>query len=452
MCIKSVHCSLRTDVEAVVVLVQRIGVYYDWSSQLLRVRARNISHQSHHMLLICSISTRIYHTSDYRQYFHVCNTAQLCRLGVFMRIQNQPRGESLMYLWKPNIDMQETNVSIPQSKKIWSYFVGCWTANGYVLSTSGMWLLKCYVRQTTPKDQLNLFQETCAGKETIRVKKPRPKTHKWLSLWKQRRREDQPRCWSIVKCGLRTHKHTFFSRRVSVEHLWGQWGSTQDDHQRTKSHNETRVQNPQSCSWLVFDRINWDPKIQNKYVESKNQLAGSFTRDERNHHLLLFNIMNFSMFSVPRQRKDKKRLSVKVHRWQYQSQWIWRWRSPGPWIWCCTTRWVRGRTLCKIWEIPWIQGMPMKDKVVKLASGNSGGLTEAKIQSSILKWGDRKTLKMQTLGNRNARTNLRQSVPRNWCGRWTQRSFITWRSQIINTWQRFSNICRRSCESQWVTQ
>ena len=50
--------------------------------------------------------------------------------------------------------------------------------------------------------------------------------------------------------------------------------------------------------WL-FDRINLDSKIQIKYIDTKNQLAdiltkGSFTRDERNHLLCLFNISHFS--------------------------------------------------------------------------------------------------------------------------------------------------------------
>ena len=48
-----------------------------------------------------------------------------------------------------------------------------------------------------------------------------------------------------------------------------------------------------------FDRINWDPKIQIKYIDTKNQLAdiltkGNFTRDEWNHLLSLFNISHFS--------------------------------------------------------------------------------------------------------------------------------------------------------------
>ena len=49
--------------------------------------------------------------------------------------------------------------------------------------------------------------------------------------------------------------------------------------------------------WL-FDRINLDPKIQIKYIDTKNQLAdmltkGNFTRDEWNHLSCLFNISHF---------------------------------------------------------------------------------------------------------------------------------------------------------------
>ena len=53
-----------------------------------------------------------------------------------------------------------------------------------------------------------------------------------------------------------------------------------------------------ALDWL-FDRINLDPKIQIKYIDSKNQLAdiltkGNFTRDEWNHLLCLFHISHFS--------------------------------------------------------------------------------------------------------------------------------------------------------------
>ena len=53
-----------------------------------------------------------------------------------------------------------------------------------------------------------------------------------------------------------------------------------------------------ALDWL-FDRINLDPKIQIKYIDTKNQHAdiltkGNFTRDEWNHLLTLFNISHFS--------------------------------------------------------------------------------------------------------------------------------------------------------------
>ena len=53
-----------------------------------------------------------------------------------------------------------------------------------------------------------------------------------------------------------------------------------------------------ALDWL-FDRINLNPKIQIRYIDTKNQLAdiltkGNFTRDEWNHLLCLFNISHFS--------------------------------------------------------------------------------------------------------------------------------------------------------------
>ena len=49
-----------------------------------------------------------------------------------------------------------------------------------------------------------------------------------------------------------------------------------------------------ALDWL-FDRINLDPKIRIKYIDTTNQLAdiltkGNFTRDEWNHLLYLFNL------------------------------------------------------------------------------------------------------------------------------------------------------------------
>ena len=53
-----------------------------------------------------------------------------------------------------------------------------------------------------------------------------------------------------------------------------------------------------ALDWL-FDRVNLDPKIQIKYIDTRNQLADmltkrNFTRDEWNHLLCLFNVSHFS--------------------------------------------------------------------------------------------------------------------------------------------------------------
>ena len=54
--------------------------------------------------------------------------------------------------------------------------------------------------------------------------------------------------------------------------------------------------------WL-FDRINLDPKIHIKFVDTTK---GSFTRDEWNHILRQFDIMDFSMFSCRHFRSIEK--------------------------------------------------------------------------------------------------------------------------------------------------
>ena len=56
-----------------------------------------------------------------------------------------------------------------------------------------------------------------------------------------------------------------------------------------------------AIDWL-FDRITVESQIQIKYVDTKNQLAdiltkGSLSRNDENHLLCLFNIMNFSTYA-----------------------------------------------------------------------------------------------------------------------------------------------------------
>ena len=76
-----------------------------------------------------------------------------------------------------------------------------------------------------------------------------------------------------------------------------------------------------ALDWL-FDRINLDPKIQSKYVDTKNQLAdiltkGNFTRDEWNH---LLHISIFSSASCPETMSKRMQQGTGEERELWQSR------------------------------------------------------------------------------------------------------------------------------------
>ena len=80
-----------------------------------------------------------------------------------------------------------------------------------------------------------------------------------------------------------------------------------------------------ALDWL-FDRINLNPKIQSKHVDTNNQLAdiltkGNFTRDEWNHLLRLFNSVISALLGVlERCRKEFKKEQEKKESWQSQDR------------------------------------------------------------------------------------------------------------------------------------
>ena len=82
--------------------------------------------------------------------------------------------------------------------------------------------------------------------------------------------DNEPVIKMVIKCRSPTTRHVSRTHRVALD-------------------------------WL-FDRTNLDPKIQIKYVDTKNQLAdmltkASFTRDVWDDLFRVLNTMNFSMFS-----------------------------------------------------------------------------------------------------------------------------------------------------------
>ena len=104
----------------------------------------------------------------------------------------------------------------------------------------------CHVGNTGQQCRLGLFQDSDFAGDLEDSKS----TSGWV-LWKFARRTFVPRIWATVKCGVRTHQYTLFSRWVSVVHFRRQRSCHQDDCQRTKSDNETCFADPQSCAWLV---------------------------------------------------------------------------------------------------------------------------------------------------------------------------------------------------------
>ena len=72
-----------------------------------------------------------------------------------------------------------------------------------------------------------------------------------------------------------------------------------------------------ALDWFFFDRMNLDPKIQIKYIDTKNQLAdiltkGNFTRGEWTHLLCWFNISHFSTInSLEAMSKRIQKMQVK---------------------------------------------------------------------------------------------------------------------------------------------
>ena len=81
-----------------------------------------------------------------------------------------------------------------------------------------------------------------------------------------------------------------------------------------------------ALDWL-FDRINLDPEIQIKYIDTKNQLADILTQGKTSHVMngIFFCVCSTSVISVPsiiwkRCRKEHQKMQVKKESQQNQSR------------------------------------------------------------------------------------------------------------------------------------
>ena len=207
-------------------------------------------------------------------------------------------GENSVYLPESNVssrklDTQGANTSLPQFYRMGSSFFGCWFANGWNPSFRS---LECGHRS------IAFFKEHPSSSERSLSNRE----GRWSSAEKSSQPQHQinknqsTRSWWNVSCRSRCHKRKTFSIRMyNFEDKEAVIKMIMKGRSLTMRHvsRTHRV----ALDWLLGG-IKMDPKIQIKYVDSKNQLADSLTegnlkRDEWSHLLRLFNIMNFSMFS-----------------------------------------------------------------------------------------------------------------------------------------------------------
>ena len=145
--------------------------YVLWTS--LHVLSPNGPKPVTHALHIWSLT---HHTSEFKQYCHVGNTAQQCRLGLFQDSDFAQRSWKLkidlrttfVHIWKSYIrtnklDVQDKNLShtVQQNLRLFLLMqVYAWM--GFQLLIFRIWLLKCSIlTQTNLRNRKEEYRETC---------------------------------------------------------------------------------------------------------------------------------------------------------------------------------------------------------------------------------------------------------------------------------------------------
>ena len=231
--------------------------------------------------------SKIHHTSEYKQYCHVGNTAKQCRLGLFqdsdfagdLDDSKSTSGGTLCifgsHTFVPISWMCKKQTSVSHSStesEILSLDTGL-RLDG--LPALELWDLIVSV----------LGNASHVSDGTGRPVNGKNKFHNKIDVI-----QDIDSVPSFVQSASREALLSVFEDNEAVIKMIMKGRSPTMRHV-SRTH---RV----ALDWL-FDRINLDPKIQIKYIDTKNQLAdiltkGNFTRYEWNHLLTLFNISHFS--------------------------------------------------------------------------------------------------------------------------------------------------------------
>ena len=232
----------------------------------------------------------IHHTSEYKHYCHVFNTAKQCRLGLFQdsdfagdpEDSKSTSGGTLCifgsHAFVPTGWMCKKQTSVSHSStesEIISLDTG--------LRPDGLPALELWDLIVSVLGNVSRVSDNSGKPESDAHK--RQKSHHKIDVVK-----DIDLVPSNVQSANREALLYVFEDNEAVIKMIMKGRSPTMRHV-SRTH---RI----ALDWL-FDRINLDTKIQIKYIDTKNQLAdiltkGSFTRDEWNHLLTLFNISHFS--------------------------------------------------------------------------------------------------------------------------------------------------------------
>ena len=233
----------------------------------------------------------IHHTCEYKQYCHVGNTAEQCRLGLFqdsdfagdLEDSKSTSGGTLCvfgsHTFVPISWMcKKQTCSFSQFNRIRNHLFERWIEIGQDCKLSNLWDLIVSVLGNV-------------SRVSDRSGKPESDNHKHH---KSHNKIDVMKDIDAVPSNVQSARqeallYVFEDNEAVIKMIIKGRSPTMRHVSRTH-----RV----ALDWL-FDRINLDSKIQIKYIDTKNQLAdiltkGNFTRDEWNHLFNLFNISHFS--------------------------------------------------------------------------------------------------------------------------------------------------------------
>ena len=242
----------------------------------------------------------IHHTSEFKQYCHVGNTAQLCRLGLFQdsdfvgdpEDSKSTSGGILCifgsHTFVPISGMCKKQTSVSHSSteaEVISLDAGLRLDGTPALD---LWDLIVAVFHGNTYQSNQARRDLCTNQSEVRST---PHTI-------QKRRKAHGKIDDLSVDFISSNVHS--SRQEALLYIFEDNEAVIKMIIKGRSPTVRHVSRTHrvALDWL-FDRINLDSKIQIICIDTKNQLAdmltkGNFTRDEWNHLLSLFNISHFS--------------------------------------------------------------------------------------------------------------------------------------------------------------